>query len=140
VYTFRYVGGHVCRHICRYVRMYVCWYVGNIYRYLCVYSKYVCMYEMESKSNLNISIKRQWLELERCLFLSFYQGSHHSSECACSSTHTSPKMGLANSSLAIECRTPTQLFLKLSWDSKRPASSYFTLGKRKKFIGVLSSK
>ncbi len=34
-----------------------------------------CMYEVESKSNLNISIKRQWLELERCLFLSFYQGS-----------------------------------------------------------------
>jgi hypothetical protein len=29
------------------------------------------MYKVESKSNLNISIKRQWLELERCLFLNF---------------------------------------------------------------------
>jgi hypothetical protein len=33
-------------------------------------------YEVESKSNLNISIKRQLFELERCLFLSFYQRSH----------------------------------------------------------------
>jgi hypothetical protein len=40
------------------------------------YNQKSTKYEVESKSNLNISIKRQWLELERCLFLSFYQGSH----------------------------------------------------------------
>jgi hypothetical protein len=49
-------------------------------------------------------------------------------------------MCLANSSLAIVCRTPTQLVLKLSWDIERPDSSDFTLGKRKKFIGVISSE
>ncbi len=96
------------------------------------------MYEVESKSNLNISIKRQWLELERCLFLSFYQGTHRRSECTCSSIHTSAKMCLANSSLAIECRTPSQLVSKLSWDSERADSSDFTLGERKKFTGVIS--
>ncbi len=97
-------------------------------------------YEVESKSKLNISIKRQWLELEKCLFPSFYQGSHRWSERTCSSIHTSAKMCLANSSLVIVCRTPTQLVSKLSWDSERPASSDFTLGKRKKFIGVISSE
>jgi hypothetical protein len=36
--------------------------------------------------------------------------------------------------------TPTQLIFKMSWDSKRPASSDFTLGKRKKYAGVISSE
>jgi hypothetical protein len=36
--------------------------------------------------------------------------------------------------------TPSQLVLKLSWDSERPDSSDFTLGERKKFIGVISSE
>jgi hypothetical protein len=34
--------------------------------------------------------------------------------------------------------TPTQLVLKLYWDSERPASSDFTLGKRKKFTVKIS--
>jgi hypothetical protein len=45
-----------------------------------------------------------------------------------------------NSFLAIVGRTPTQLVLKLSWDSERPASSDFTLGKRKNIAGVISSE
>jgi hypothetical protein len=32
--------------------------------------------------------------------------------------------------------TPSQLFFKLSWDNKRPASSDFTLGK-KKSVGAI---
>jgi hypothetical protein len=40
-----------------------------------------------------------------------------------------------------DCRhDPTQLVLKLSWDSKRPASSDFTLGKRKKLAGEIFSE
>jgi hypothetical protein len=35
-------------------------------------------------------------------------------------------------------KTPSQLFWKLSWDSERPASSAFTLGKRKKSSGEWS--
>jgi hypothetical protein len=31
------------------------------------------VYKLESKSNLNISIERRWLEIERRLFLSFSQ-------------------------------------------------------------------
>lgn len=34
--------------------------------------------------------------------------------------------------LGVVWMTPSQLILKLSWDSKRPASSHFTLEKRKK--------
>jgi hypothetical protein len=47
-------------------------------------------------------------------------------------------VAVANSSLAIGCTT--QLVLKLFWDSKWPASSGFTLGKRKKLAGVISSE
>jgi hypothetical protein len=31
---------------------------------------------------------------------------------------------------------PSQPFWKLSWDSERPAISYFTLGKMKKYAGA----
>jgi hypothetical protein len=34
--------------------------------------------------------------------------------------------------------TPTHLLLKLSWDRDKPASSNFTLGKRKKSAGAIS--
>ncbi len=47
------------------VKLGICW--PRAFKYL---------YEVESYSNLNISLKRQWLELERCLFLNFPQGSH----------------------------------------------------------------
>jgi hypothetical protein len=39
--------------------------------------------------------------------------------------------------LAIVQTTPYWLILKLSWDSERPASSDFTLGKRKKFVRAI---
>jgi hypothetical protein len=40
----------------------------------CSYMYSMLLSEEESKSNLNNSLKRQWLELERCLFLNSSQG------------------------------------------------------------------
>jgi hypothetical protein len=51
----------------------------------------------------------------------------------CSSHHGKVE---ANSSLAEVPKIPSQLFGKQSWDSKKPASSNFTLGKRKKTAGA----
>jgi hypothetical protein len=47
---------------------------------------------------------------------------------------------MANSSLAIVCMTPTQLVLKLSWNSERLTTSDFTHGRRKKLAGVIFSE
>jgi hypothetical protein len=41
-------------------------------------------------------------------------------------------MAAVDSSSAMAQITPYRLILKLSWNKKRPASSDFTLGKRKK--------
>jgi hypothetical protein len=47
---------------------------------------------------------------------------------------------VANLSSAMVCIPLTQLDSKLSWDSKRPSSSDFNLGKRKKDTGAISSE
>ncbi len=53
------------------------------------------MYKVDSRSNLNISIKRQRVDLEISLFLNFSQDSNCRFKCTCCSAHT-PFKGSGN--------------------------------------------
>jgi hypothetical protein len=48
--------------------------------------------------------------------------------------------GPANSSLLTPLRTPSHSFLNSSWVIVKPASSFFSLGKRKKSAGARSGE
>jgi hypothetical protein len=96
------------------------------------------MYKLKSKLNLNILIKRKWLELERCLFLNFSQNSDRSDLNELVAALKQLPKGRGELIFGTSLHAPTQLVLKLSLDSKRSVSSDFTLGKRKKFAGVIS--
>ena len=94
---------------------------------------------MCSKSNLNFKIKQKLLKLVGIYFLTFFdivvgdvhtilQSSYHCLKAA------------AKSSLAVVLISPSQLFLKVSCASERPASSLFTIGNKKKPVGDRSSE
>jgi hypothetical protein len=87
------------------------------------------LYKVKSKSNLNCSVKRQQLELERWFFLYFSQVSHRPN--ALVAVLIPPSKDSAGLVFSNGHMIPTQLILKLSWDSERLVSSDFSLGKRK---------
>ncbi len=100
-----------------------------------------CKYEIESKSNLNILIKRQWLELERCLLLHFSQGSHCQSKCTCSSTHTTvaPKYS-GELIFGNSAHDPYQAHLEAVLGQWEPRQLWLHSWKEKKSGGVISSE
>jgi hypothetical protein len=90
-------------------------------------------------NNLNISIKRQWLELERCLFLNFSQGSQRRSECTCRSDHTTAKR-VGKLIFGDGLHDPYPACLEAILGQQEASHLDFTLGKRKKFAGIISSE